>query len=681
MARATKIIAWTIAGIVAVFVLAAIAFRLFFDPNDFREEIANAVKESTGRELVIEGDIELQIFPWLAIDVGRTTLGNAPGFGDEPFAAFEKASLSVRLVPLLLRQEATIGSAAVDGLRLNLEVDRNGTSNWSDFLAAEEAPAETETSAGEGAAIEVSGIDISDATFVYEDATTGDRYELTAVNLNLGRVSDDGSAIPASGGLRFDVQPAGYVGEMSLDTAISFDRDAGTVIIGESSLEGQVEGLAAIPAKFAFETAGIDVSTVEQTASVRPVRLSLLGIEVDAEVEPFSYAGTVKPVAMIKVGAFSPRSIMSAFGTTPPETADPSALSSVSMEAKAYVGENNVRLTGLSITVDDTTFAGKMTVPFATSDRFFLDLEGDAFDLNRYMAPAGEAEAAAAGDEAPVEIPAELIKPLNARGDFRINTVTLGALQLDDVTVSIDAANGKLRMHPVSAGLFNGKYEGDVRLDVTGSKPVVSMNERIEGVDLSKLASAMFERDNITGSIRGDFRLTGRGGDLAEIQRTLNGNMSFELKDGFYEGTDVWYELRRARALLKKETPPEPELPARTKFSNVKATGAVTDGIMRNDDFVADLPFIQMTGGGTVNIPEGTVDYRLRARIFRKPEAIEAATPEELEDFTKVVVPVRITGPIDSPAFAPDVEELLRQRVEEEIRDVLEDKLKDIFKR
>ncbi len=681
MTRAPKIIAWTIAGIVAVFVLAAIAFRLFFDPNDFREDIANAVKESTGRELVIEGDIELKIFPWLAIDVGRTTLGNAPGFGDEPFAEFERASLSVRLLPLLIRQEATIGSAAVDGLRLNLQVNRNDVRNWSDFLEAESAPADSEATAGEGAAIEVSGVDISNATIIYAHAPKGDRYELTDVNLSLGRVSDDGSPVPAKGGLKFDVQPAGYVGEVSLDTVIAFDRAAGTVTLGESSLEGLVEGLAETPARLEFETAGIDVSTVEMTAAVQPVRLSVLGIDVDAEVEPFSYADTIQPVATIKVGAFSPRSLMTAFGATPPETADPSALSSVSMEAKAYVGDDNMRLTGLTITVDDTTFAGKMTIPFASNGRFFLDLTGDTLDLNRYMAPASEEAAAAGSDEAPIEIPAELIKPLNARGDFRINTVTLGPMQLDNVTVRLTTGNGKMRIHPVSADLFNGKYEGDVRLDVTGSQPVLSMNERIEGVDLAQLAKAMFETDNITGSIRGDFALTGRGNDMGEIQRTLNGNMSFELKDGVYEGTDVWYELRRARALLKKETPPEPVLPARTRFSNVTATSTVTNGIMRNDDFVADLPFMQLTGAGTVNLPEATVDYRMKARVFEKPEALEAATPEEIDDLTKTVIPVRITGPVASPKVAPDVEELLRERVEEEIKDALEDKLKDLFKR
>ncbi len=686
MTRAPKIIAWAIAGIVAVFVLAAIAFRLFFDPNDFREEISGAVRESTGRELVIEGDIELKIFPWLAIDIGRTTLGNAPGFGDEPFAEFERASLSVRLLPLLLGQEATVGSAAIDGLRLNLKVDRNDVRNWSDLLAADGESAETEVGAdaiesarAEGTRIEVSGIDISDATIVYEHVPKGDRYELTEMALSLGRVTADGRPIPAKGGLKFDVQPAGYVGEMSLDTVISFDRDAGTVTLGESSLEALVEGIAEIPAKFEFETAGIDVSTVEQTATVQPVRLSLLGIEIDAEVEPFSYADTIQPVATIEVGAFSPRSLMTAFGAEPPETADPSALSSVSMAAKAYVGDDNMRLTGLSITVDDSTFTGKMTVPFASNGRFFLDLAGDALDLNRYMAPADEEGAAATADEAPVEIPAELIRPLNARGDFKINTVTLGAMQLDNVTVRLTTGSGKMRIHPVSADLFGGKYEGDVRLDVTGSKPVLSMNERIEGVDLAKLAKAMFEQDNITGSIRGDFRLTGRGDDMGEIQRTLNGNMSFELKDGVYEGTDVWYELRRARARLKQETPPEPVLPARTKFSAVTATSTVTDGIMRNDDFVADLPFMQLTGAGSVNLPEGTVDYRMKARVFRKPEALEAATAEEIDDLTKTVIPVRITGPVASPSVAPDVEELLRERVEEEIKDALKDKLKDIF--
>jgi AsmA protein len=318
-----------------------------------------------------------------------------------------------------------------------------------------------------------------------------------------------------------------------------------------------------------------------------------------------------------------------------------------------------------------------MTVPMDSAGRFIVKLSADAIDLNRYMAPPAEGNGEAAGESAPVEIPVDLIKPLNARGDLTIGTVTLGNLQLQQVVLSLNAGDGRLRIHPITAALYGGNYSGDVRIDASGSTPVLSMNETVQDVDLAKLALAMFEQQNITGLLGGNFRLSGRGSDLGEVQRTLDGQMNFELKDGTYEGTDVWYELRRARALLKNETPPEPVLPARTPFSSVKATGVVTDGIMRNDDFVADMPFMQLTGNGNVDIPAGTVNYSMKARVFRKPEALAAATPEEIDDFTKTVIPIKITGPLSAPKVSPDVEALLRQRVEEEIKD----KLKDLFRR
>src|SRR5210317_2667779 len=139
MSRFTKIILWLIASLAALFAVAAIAFFLFFDPNDFREDIAKAVKESTGRELTIDGEVSLQLFPWLAVEIGHTTVGNAPGFGDEPFAEFDRAQLSVRLFPLLLRREVTVGTAELDALHLSFEVNSDGLQNWSDVIAAEES--------------------------------------------------------------------------------------------------------------------------------------------------------------------------------------------------------------------------------------------------------------------------------------------------------------------------------------------------------------------------------------------------------------------------------------------------------------------------------------------------------------------------------------------------------------
>ena len=129
MARLIKVLLVILAGVVGIVIIAAVSLFLFFDPNDFRDRISVAVKEQTGRDLVITGDLSLSLFPWLAVEMGRTELGNAQGFSGEQFLSFEQASLSVRLMPLIFQQQVTVGTASLDGLVVNLEVNNTGVTN------------------------------------------------------------------------------------------------------------------------------------------------------------------------------------------------------------------------------------------------------------------------------------------------------------------------------------------------------------------------------------------------------------------------------------------------------------------------------------------------------------------------------------------------------------------------
>jgi AsmA protein len=275
----------------------------------------------------------------------------------------------------------------------------------------------------------------------------------------------------------------------------------------------------------------------------------------------------------------------------------------------------------------------------------------------------------------PVEIPAELIRSFNVRGGLTLDEARLAGMMFENVELGINAENGDLRMHPITAQFFDGTYEGDVRIDASGELPTLSVNENVRNVNVGSLAKAMFEREDVTGSINGSFKLSGSGADIAAIQRDLDGSMSFELLDGTWEGTDLWYELRRARAVLKQEPEPEPELPARTRFSSVKLTGPVTDGVFTNDDLFAELPFMHLTGKGSVDFAAAEIDYRMSARILEKPEFLQDASEEELEDFTEAVIPLRITGPLAAPSIKPDVEAMLRKEAEKKLKDALRDKL------
>lgn len=643
MGRLIKILAWLVAGFITLFTVAAIAVFLFFDPNDFREDIARAVKDSVGRELIIDGDISLDLFPSIAIDVGSTSLGNAPGFGDEPMARFDRARLRVKLMPLLLRREIEVGTAEVEALVLNLQVNTRGTGNWEGLVPADEQDSTDEATQAQ-AAIDISGFEIRRATIRYRNAASGDSYTLSETQLSVGRVTG-----------------------------------TDTLNVDGLSVEGTLEGVADIPSKFKFETDGVEVQMAQQVVSLQPLHLNVFGIDIDAQIEPFSYANDVEPSATVHIDAFSPKSLMQVFGVDAPQTADIAALSSISIDARAQFTAASVDLTDLRITLDDSTLTGTLSVPLSSSGSYRFDLLVDAIELDRYMEPSAAADSVARDDSAPLEIPVDLIKPLHARGKLRITTATFAGLVFENVELGLNAADGRMRLNPITADFYGGNYHGDVRIDVSVATPVVSVNEKLDSVDIAGLAKAMFDQDNITGTMNAAFQLTGRGDDTSQMQRNLSGKMSFELKDGTFEGTDVWYELRRARALIKGSAAPQAVLPSRTPFNSVSATGVVTGGVMRNNDLYVELPFMQLKGTGQVDLVAATVAYDLVARVFDRPELLQDVSEDELNDFTRAEIPLKVSGSLTSPSIKPDVEKLLRKQVEEEIKEQLKDKLRDLF--
>ncbi|MGI9202004.1 MAG: AsmA family protein [Woeseiaceae bacterium] len=654
MGRLLKIF-FSIVGIAALLaVIAVITVMLLFDVNDYRDEIELAVEKNTGRDFVINGDIGLAVFPWVEIEMPPVSLGNAEGFGDEPMISIEEAKLSLRLLPLLLRREAQVSTARLEGLQLNLAVNSVGRGNWQDFIDAAEYK-ESMPDAQQGStdatlgSLEIAGIEVLNSAISYADAQAGSKFVLGDLNIEVGDISGD----------------------------------ADTINLGGFSIDALVEGVAETPTVFALDTASVTIETGAETVAMEPVDLDLLGLDIAATIEPFSYANEITPVARVVVETFSLRNLMERLDIEAPETADPAALGRVEMAATARVGADAISLTDLTLTLDQTTFTGELAIPQGNNDEFSLALNGDGINLDNYMAPVAEGEVAASDGEAvTVEIPAELIRLINARGSLKLGTAQLSGMQFYNIDLGLATNNGKLRLHPFSATLFEGQYNGDVRIDASGTTPVLSVNEKIEDVQLGALAKAMFDQDNITGSINGSFALSGRGADMLAVQQSLGGEISMQLSDGAFEGTDIWHELRKARALIRQEEAPEPTLPARTRFSDVSVSGPVNNGVFSSDNLQALLPFMQLTGTGSINFVEATIDYRMNARVFEKPELIgDEATAEELKDLAKVRIPIRITGPLAAPSVKPDTEKLLRDAAKKEVEDKLKDKLMDLLNR
>ena len=690
MGKFLRIFLYGIGALVALLLVVGITFTLLFDPNDYREEIATAVRDETGRELNIEGELDVSIFPWLAIEVGKTSLSNSADFGDEPFLAFDSARVGVRLMPLVLSQQVAVGGASIEGLRINLAVDANGRTNWEDIAETNtEAPAtpppEEEPAGAPAAPVQISigSVSVVDAAMTYVNEQLNERYEVSSFDFTTGAIAQ-GEPVAFSGDLDFSAQPAGTTGSVSLAMTGLFDD--GLIRLDDFEIGGNVDGVAEVPVTFSFAAPAIELDTVGRNADLGTLEFSLLELRLAADVEPFSYADSPTPSASVQIDAFSPQSLMRTLNIDGPAMADPEALTRLMLQGNARVGEHTIALSDIELVLDDTTFRGELVVPRESSGTFRLNLAGDSIDLGRYMAPADESAAAETGDTPPLEIPVELIKAFNAEGNATLGVAELGGMRFENIEVGLNSADGRMRIHPISAEFFDGNYQGDIRIDAAAATPVLSVNERINDVSLNALGNAMLERDNLSGTINGVFTLSGRGFNMADIQRDLDGNLSFTLQDGAWEGVDVWHQLRTARALFRREPAPEASGPARTPFSEVSATATVTDGVLNNQDFFAELPFMQLRGAGTVNLPTAAVDYSLRGRVFDKPELLPAeVTAEEIDDLTRVELPLRITGTLVEPKFGIDFEQIVRERVQEEVEDkveeVLQDALRDLLDR
>lgn len=313
MNRPLKIIAWIAAALVALVLLAAIVLPLVVDPNDFRDEIAQAVESRTGRELVIEGDLGLSVFPWLGVDIGKARLANAPFAGEAPMVSIEGASVGVRLLPLLARR-LEVRNVALDGLRLNLYRGPEGT-NW-DSLAGESraaGPAEA-TPAGtppearqagdgqtpegpgakdEGAAFDagrIGGIRLRDARVSYTDKVDGMRVAAALGNFTTGAIRLEGESVSIEDlGLEAaevefeDAAQGTLTGSVGSLSAGALSSRPGALDASMLRLErANVAGTGQAWGDFKLRVDGLEASNLQAAASVVE-GVEVTGLELDYE--------------------------------------------------------------------------------------------------------------------------------------------------------------------------------------------------------------------------------------------------------------------------------------------------------------------------------------------------------------------------------------------------------------
>jgi AsmA protein len=657
MKRPLKWIVAVVGVIVLLFVSAAILLPILIDPNDHKQALVDQVKTRTGRDLLIDGDIELSVFPWIGVEVGKIALSNAAGFADPVFASTEEVSIRVKLLPLLSRR-LEMDTVTVHGLTLNLARDSTGRNNWDDLAAAGSEPGDGEAPSTPGtsepssgraaAALAIGGLDIRDANLSWDDASQGQRFEVNNLSVQTGAI---GAGEPVDLELALDVQ------------------------VGEPAVSGHIAAEGKLDYDQMRHLARVDDLAIEGEFSGEKLKLTGELLVSDIDTAPATKGS-------IRIDEFNPKKLLAAFSGDALETSDPEALTAVSLEATLGGGANRLSVKPLTIRLDDATLTGEVTSPSIRSQALRFNLALDAIDVDRYLPPqkekSGAAEPAAATPGAAAtgasQVPNEALRRLDVVGQMKIGKLKAAKLNLTDVDMSITAKDGLIRLHPIGANLYNGTYRGDITVDARGDSPRTVVDENLVGVLAGPLLKDLQGHDRITGTGNIDVAMRTTGATADEVKRSLNGTANFAFTDGAINGVNVARMIREAYARIKGIKLPPEEVEQKTDFSELRGSMQVENGIATNNDFTVMTPLLRINGKGTANLPAETVDYRVRATLVT---TLKGQGGEEMKDLVGIPIPIHVTGSFAEPKYALDTQALAEAVAKSKVQDVIEDKVGD----
>ena len=398
--KAVKIVLGVLLGLVVLLVLAGVLVASFFNPNDYKGVAADAFSARTGRKLAVTQELKLSYFPWLALETGGITIGNAPGFGGEtaespPFATIEHLAARVKLMPLLHKQ-IEIGTVQIDGLKLNLARDAKLRGNWQDLLDAAKSPPDAGAPAAGGAGVQsfaVEGVNVRNGTLLWYENTSQLRYTVDKLDLSAGAIGS-AAPVPLSVSLQFRDEVAKLAADLKMSATAAIDDKGG---VSAKKLDLTVAARPAGNAKPRDVAAKADSVVFDrnaQTLAVTNLTTETAGVRAQWTVSGKTLVDNPSVEGSVSVANAPIATLLEQLAVTPPKGVQAKELGNVTLQSKfAFRADpREVHLTGLTAEAlgmkvsGDASLKGDEATGSVTTPEF--EPSGAALALLRANAPA-----------------------------------------------------------------------------------------------------------------------------------------------------------------------------------------------------------------------------------------------------------------------------------------------------
>ena len=630
---------------------------LTFDADAAKRWLIDAVNERSPQRLDIPGRVELRLWPRLGLRIGVATL--TPQSGGPPLLQLQSADAALALAPLL-GGRIEVQRVHIDGLRLKLQRDANGRSNWGDLGGRQGSDAAASArAAGSGAdpqsapatplpPLVLGGLSITDAELEFDDRAQSRRIKLSRLTIELGRLAA-GTPARLSLGARLQSDSPRADLKLALSAQLLWDPAQGRLALSEMSadLGGPLAGLAGVQLGLKGQLVVDTQATTQATPHGPKITLTLdpIGVEVDS--------GKPGVTRKVLVGSGSAK------------------LADGGLQA-----DLKARLDGAAMQARwGATGLGEK----GSSAAWNFDLAFDRLDLDAYagLLAAGTAPTPKAGDKPPAQgADAGSWPALHANGTLRVQALRVAGLSLSNLRAEIKAHPQGLHVEPLAADLYQGRVSGSATLRA-GAPLQLALMQRLVDVQIGPLLTDALGQDRLQGRGQLDLDLRTSGASLAAWKQALQGQARIELRDGALRGINVAQVLRQVGSALGRDQAGSGASSESTDFSEMSASFSIRQGVARNDDLFAKSPLLRVAGAGDIDLVAGQLDYLLKATVV---DTLQGQGGPELQALRGQTVPLRLQGPFDAIRYRIDLADMARAAARSRLEGQ-EDALKDKARR
>ena len=655
-----------------------------------KDSIREAVLASTGYELTIAGDMDLNFFPSIGMTLNDVRLKN-------PSAPQELASTSAAILQVdlraLMRRELLVQELSTDDLHLNFFIDASGKNIWDvDFTADENdtaglaiarsveialEPLEDATATQSAASIDdviapnpsnnfstvsFDRLQISNASIDFQDLSQGVRYNVRNLSIDGSNTNLDGR--PFDVDVAFDFLNNGMTKPlpMGLRANVIADINNDSIRISDINfnitpllLQGQIaltDLNDSLSISGGLASNGFDVIGLMETLGLS---------EVDAD---FNADALTEQTPLLQFDF--------EFGGSRTDFSIPrfsASIGQTEIEADANI-RFATEFTPTNISYDIITNNIDIT-PFISEEENIATDEEDApgtLPVAEPTAPPTE-----------IIIPTELLSSVNVLGSISIESITAGDFYFQDINAFTNSENGVLDIEIQPVSIFDGTVQGNVRLDGSTDDAALSARLSVKQLNIIDIAPLVSRFNAVTGKLDLEVDYTATGSTTAQLRDSVSGSTTFAITENSVDITLIKQVFTTIDALNPNGGDIQ-QWPDVIQFSEIGGYIVMEDGVTENQQVKLRMDNLDLSGAGGVDLVAESFNYDLLFTVVGEP-ALQTIQVDPL--YHNVSWPVQCEASFDddvSQYCRPDftqVREIFTQIGSNAIRDRLNESIID----